>query len=60
MYQSTLEQVPERFAPIHLKIARVSDKLGDTARAKSEYQLYLALAPQANNRQEILHRLSEL
>jgi tetratricopeptide (TPR) repeat protein len=60
MYQNTLEQVPERFAPIHLKLARVSDKLGDMARAKSEYQLYLALAPQANNRQEILHRLSEL
>jgi tetratricopeptide (TPR) repeat protein len=60
MYQSTLSQVPERFAPIHLKLARVSDKLGDIARAKSEYELYLSLAPQADNRQEVIHRLSEL
>ena len=60
MYEMTLEQVPPRFAPIHLRLARVCDKLGDTARAKSEYKLYLELAPLANNRQEILRRLSEL
>jgi tetratricopeptide (TPR) repeat protein len=60
MYEKTREQVPPRFAPIHLKLGRVSDKLGDIARAKSEYQLYVDLAPQANNRQEILRRISEL
>ena len=60
MYEKTLEQVPVHFAPIHLKLGRVSDKLGDMARAKAEYQLYVELAPQANNRQEILRRISEL
>jgi len=60
MYDRTVELVRARFAPIHLKLARVCDTLGDPARARSEYQLYLELAPQANNRQEILRRLSEL
>jgi tetratricopeptide (TPR) repeat protein len=60
MYEKTLEQVPARFAPIHLKLGRVSDKLGDTVRAKSEYEMYVELAPQASNRQEILRRISEL
>src|SRR5262249_6352028 len=60
MYEKTGEMVPARFAPIHLKLARVRDKLGDSARAKSEYRGYLQLAPQANNRHEILRRLSEL
>ena len=60
MYEKTLGQVPARFAPIHLKMGRVSDKLGDMVRAKAEYQLYLDLAPQANNRQEILRRIAEL
>src|SRR5262249_598824 len=60
MYEKTLGQVSARFAPIHLKMGRVSDKLGDMVRAKAEYQLYLDLAPQANNRQEILRRIAEL
>jgi len=60
LYEKTLEEVPARFGPIHLKMARVYDKLGDSSRAKSEYMLYLELAPQANNRQEVLRRLADL
>src|SRR5262249_13798501 len=44
LFEKVRASVPIRFAAIHMKLGVVYEKLGDISRARSEYQLYVALA----------------
>lgn len=44
-YEKAVQQLPPNYAPIHLSIAVVYEKLGQTDRALTEYRRYLQLAP---------------
>jgi tetratricopeptide (TPR) repeat protein len=58
LFERVLRTVPHGFAPIHLKMGTVCEKLGDIGRARSEYQLYVDLSPDSAERREIARRLS--
>jgi tetratricopeptide (TPR) repeat protein len=60
MFEKALAVLPRRYAPIHLNLARVYEKLGDSNRARDEYQTYLKLAPEAPERKEIQRKISDL
>ncbi|MGH9825316.1 MAG: tetratricopeptide repeat protein, partial [Blastocatellia bacterium] len=60
LFDETLKSTPPRFAPIHLKLARAYDGLGNSATAKQEYERYLQLDPQATDRAEVQKRLSQM
>lgn len=60
MFEQSRGDLPGRFAPIHLKLGRSYDGLGQVAEAKAEYEKYLELAPAAKDRAEVMHRLAEL
>jgi tetratricopeptide (TPR) repeat protein len=60
MFEKALQGLPRRFAPIHLKLAKVYEKQGDAVRSRSEYQTYLRLAPNAPDRKEVQQKLSAL
>jgi tetratricopeptide (TPR) repeat protein len=60
MFESALDTVPRRFAPIHLRLGWTYDKLGQRASARSEYLKYLELSPNAQDAAEVNRRLSQL
>jgi len=60
LFEKVLANVPKRSAAIHLKLGVVYEKLGDTSRARSEYQLYVDLSPDGTERREIARRLATL
>jgi Flp pilus assembly protein TadD len=50
----------DRFAPIHLKLGRIYDRLGRTDQARVAYEKYLELAPNAEDYSEVARRISQL
>jgi tetratricopeptide (TPR) repeat protein len=44
-YEQTLAAVPRWFAPIHLRLGLTYEALKDSARAQTEFEKYLELAP---------------
>jgi tetratricopeptide (TPR) repeat protein len=60
MYELTEAATSKKYAPLRLKLARTYDRLGQTQRARDEYNKYLDLAPNAKDRSEIFRRLSQL
>lgn len=60
MFEETSRRVPAWFAPIHLRLARTYDRLGQRERARPEYKKYLELSPAAKDRDEVWKRLSQL
>jgi protein O-mannosyl-transferase len=61
MFELTSQKVPRWFAMIHLKLGQVYDRLGQTARARDEYERFLELTPpSAENRTEVMRRLQQL
>jgi protein O-mannosyl-transferase len=60
MYQQTLDVVPWWFAPVHLKLGIVYEGLGDLSRAESEYNQYLALAPDAPDRDDVKNHITSM
>jgi Flp pilus assembly protein TadD len=60
MYELTQSRTSPRYAPLHLKLGRTYDRLGQAERARDEYNKYLDLAPNAKDRNEVFRRLSQL
>jgi tetratricopeptide (TPR) repeat protein len=60
MFEQSRGDLPGRFAPIHLKLGRSYDGLGQVPEPKAEYEKYLELAPAAKDRAEVSRRLAEL
>lgn len=60
MYELTQSRTSPRYAPVHLKLGRSYDRLGQVERARDEYNKYLDLAPDAKDRTEVFRRLSQL
>lgn len=60
MYELTQSRTSPRYAALHLKLGRTYDRLGQTDRARVEYNKYLDLAPNAKDRNEVFRRLSQL
>jgi tetratricopeptide (TPR) repeat protein len=60
MYELTGAATSKNYAPLRLKLGRTYDRLGQTQRARDEYNKYLDLAPNAKDRSEIFRRLSQL
>ena len=60
MYELTEADTSKNYAPLRLKLGRTYDRLGQTQRARDEYNKYLDLAPNAKDRSEIFRRLSQL
>jgi len=60
LLEKALTVTSPRFAPIHLKLARAYDRLGEREQARAAYQKYLELAPGAEESRAVMKRLSEL
>ena len=60
MYKLTQSGTSPKYAALHLKLGRTYDRLGQVERAREEYNKYLDLAPNANDRTEVFRRLSQL
>lgn len=60
MYELTQSQTSPKYAPLLLKLGRRYDRLGQVERARVEYNKYLDLAPNANDRGEVFRRLMQL
>jgi tetratricopeptide (TPR) repeat protein len=60
MFKLAWTNVPRRYAPIHLKLARTYDRLGDTEGARAGYEKYLELAPGSAESAEVSRRLAQL
>lgn len=60
MFLKTQNSVPDRFAPIHLRLGQTYDKLGQVAAARAEYQKYLKITPDASDSGIVKGRLSAL
>ncbi|HWP42740.1 MAG TPA: tetratricopeptide repeat protein, partial [Blastocatellia bacterium] len=58
IYERSLEQLPRWYAPIHLKLGQVYERLGQSARAKAAYERYLEVTPSSlETRNEAMLRL---
>jgi Tfp pilus assembly protein PilF len=53
-------ELPRRFAPVHAKLALTYQALGDTMRARSEYQRFVDMAPDGDEKDEAARRLLQL
>jgi len=61
MFEKARDRVPGWFAQVHLKLAKVYDRLGDVTQARSSYQRFLDLAPPDDeNRADAEKRLRRL
>jgi tetratricopeptide (TPR) repeat protein len=61
MYERCLEELPRWFAPIHLKLGQVYERLGQPARAKVAYERYIEVTPATvEDRNEVMRRLQKL
>lgn len=60
MYELTRSDISPKYAPLHLKLGRTYDRLGQSERARDEYNRYLDLAPNGKDRNEVFRRLSQL
>ena len=60
MFENALDTVPRSFAPIHLRLGWTYDKLGQRVNARTEYEKYLELSPNAADATEVNRRLSQL
>jgi tetratricopeptide (TPR) repeat protein len=61
MYERSLQELPRWFAPVHLKLGQVYERLGQPGRAKDAYKLYLDLTPATiEARAEVMRRLEKL
>jgi tetratricopeptide (TPR) repeat protein len=60
MYELTQSGTSAKYAPLHLKLGRTYDRLGQIERARAEYNKYLDLAPDAKDRSDVFRRLSQL
>jgi tetratricopeptide (TPR) repeat protein len=61
MYREASRHVPPKYAPIHLAVAAVYEKLGDRRRAQAEYARYLELAiPDSPDVKQVEQRLRQL
>jgi tetratricopeptide (TPR) repeat protein len=60
MYELTQSGTSPKYALLHLKLGRTYDRLGQVERARDEYNKYLDLAPNANDRSDVFRRLSQL
>lgn len=45
MYERARDRLPEWFAQVHLRLAKVYDKLGDRVEARASYERFLRVAP---------------
>lgn len=61
LYERAARAVPRRYAQIHLNLARVYERLGQSDLARAAYERYLEYAPiNAKDRGEVARRLSQL
>ena len=60
MYELTQSGTSAKYAPLHLRLGRTYDRLGQVERARAEYNKYLDLAPNAKDRSEVFRRLRQL
>lgn len=61
MYERALQDVPSRYAPIHLKIGLSWEALEQTDKARAEYAKYLEYAPaDAPDRNAVAQRITQL
>lgn len=60
LFERSLPQVSRRYAPIHLQLAKTYDSLGQRDLARSEYQIYIELAPYAPDSANARRRLAQL
>jgi tetratricopeptide (TPR) repeat protein len=60
MYELTRSQTSGKYAPLHLKLGRTYDRLGQVEQARDEYNKYLELARDGKDRPEVIRRLSQL
>ena len=60
LFEQTLQLMPRGFAPIHFKLGRVYDRLGQRDQALVQYEKYIELAPYAQDSGEVKRRLAQL
>ena len=60
LYELAQSKTSPKYAPLHLKLGRVYDRLGHVERARDEYNKYLDLAPNAKDRNEVFRRVMQL
>jgi tetratricopeptide (TPR) repeat protein len=60
LFERALPEVSLKYPAIHLKLARACDRLGQRDRARSEYERYIELAPNAPDAIDVIKRLSSI
>jgi tetratricopeptide (TPR) repeat protein len=60
MYEKTLAEVPGWFAPVHLKLGLTYEGLKNLSRAEVEFNKYLALAPNAPDRDAVKKHITAM
>ncbi len=60
LYELTRSGTSPSYAPLRLKLGRTFDRLGQSRRAREEYNKYLELDPHGKDRNDVFRRLSQL
>jgi tetratricopeptide (TPR) repeat protein len=61
MFEAARDQLPGNYAPIHLRLGRVYELLGDAPQARASYHMFLRLAPpDAPDRSQVMQHLQAL
>ena len=60
MFEKARASLPDRFSTIHLRLGQTYDRLGHTDNARSEYQRFLELAPDAPESTAVKARLARM
>jgi len=60
LFERALPEITLKYPPIHLRLARAYDRLGQRDLARAEYERYIQLAPNADDTLDVIKRLSNM